>query len=112
VVVDVDDVTLADRPPADVELAAFRVIQEATANALAHSGGGCLEIGGVVTTDTIELRATDDGHGFKDDDARQARRTGHFGLDAMRERAVAVGARVLVTRGPPGASVQFLWERR
>ena len=112
VVVDVDDVTLADRPPAEVELAAFRVIQEATANALAHSGGRCLEIGGVVTTDTIELRATDDGHGFRDDDARQARRTGHFGLDAMRERAAAVGARVLVTRGPPGASIQFLWERR
>ena len=112
VVVEVDDVTLSDRPPADVELAAFRVIQEATANALAHSGGGCLEIGGVVTSDTIELRATDDGHGFRDDDARQARRSGHFGLDAMRERAAAVGARVLVTRGPPGASVQFLWERR
>jgi signal transduction histidine kinase len=112
VVVDVDDVTLADRPPPDVELAAFRVIQEATANALAHSGGGCLEIGGLVAADTIELRATDDGHGFRDDDARQARRTGHFGLDAMRERAAAVGAKVLVTRGPPGASVQFLWERR
>jgi two-component system NarL family sensor kinase len=110
--VDVDDVTLADRPPGDVELAAFRVIQEATANALAHSGGHCLQIGGLVATDTIDLRATDDGHGFHDDDAREARRAGHFGLDAMRERAAAVDARVLVTHGPPGASVQFLWERR
>ena len=112
VTVDVDDVTLADRPPADVELAAFRVIQEATANAIAHSDGRCLEIGGVVTTDTIDLRAMDDGHGFRDDDAREARRNGHFGLDAMRERAAAVGAKVVVTPGPSGAAVQFLWARR
>jgi signal transduction histidine kinase len=112
VTVDVDDVTLADRPPADVELAAFRVIQEATANAIAHSDGRSLEIGGVVTTDTIDLRAMDDGHGFRDDDAREARRNGHFGLDAMRERAAAVGAKVVVTQGPSGAAVQFQWERR
>ena len=65
VIVDVDDVTLADRPPADVELAAFRVIQEATANALAHSGGRSLEIGGVVATDAIDLRASDDGQGLR-----------------------------------------------
>jgi signal transduction histidine kinase len=112
VTVDVDDVTLAERPPADVELAAFRVIQEATANAIAHSNGRCLEIGGVVSTDTIELRAMDDGHGFRDDDAREARRSGHFGLDAMRERAAAVGAKVVVTPSSPGAAVQFQWERR
>lgn len=112
VVVDVDDVTLVDRPPKDVELAAFRVIQEATANAVAHSGGSYLEIGGLVSTDSIELRSTDDGQGFHEEDAREARRNGHFGLDAMRERAAAVGAKVLVTHGPSGASVQFLWERR
>ena len=112
VVVDVDDVTLVDRPPADVELAAFRVIQEATANAVAHSGGSHLEIGGLVSTDSIELRSTDDGQGFHEEDAREARRNGHFGLDAMRERAAAVGAKVLVTQGPSGASVQFMWERR
>lgn len=112
VIVDVDDVTLVDRPPADVELAAFRVIQEATANALAHSGGGSLEIGGVVATDAIDLRASDDGHSFDDDDARDARRAGHFGLDAMRERAESVGASLPVTRGPAGVSVRFVWERR
>jgi signal transduction histidine kinase len=112
VTVDVDDVTLADRPPSDVELAAFRVIQEATANSITHSNGRCLEIGGLVTTDAIDLRAMDDGRGFRDDDAREARRGGHFGLDSMRERAAAVGAKVIVTPGPSGASVQFLWERR
>lgn len=112
VVVDVDDVTLADRPPADVELAAFRVIQEALANAIAHSQGHTLEIGGVVSTDAIDLRADDDGHGFHAEAAREARRGGHFGLDAMRERAEAVGGRVLVTPGATGVSVRFQWERR
>jgi two-component system NarL family sensor kinase len=112
VMVDVDDVTLADRPPADVELAAFRVIQEALANAIAHSQGHTLEIGGVVSTDSIDLRADDDGHGFHAEAAREARRAGHFGLDAMGERAEAVGGRVLVTPGPTGVSVRFQWERR
>lgn len=112
IVVDVDDVTVATRPPADVELAAFRVIQEATTNAFAHSGGRCLEIGGLVTTDAINLRTTDDGHGFDTDDARDARRAGHFGLDAMCERAAAVDASVVVSPGPTGSSVLFAWERR
>lgn len=106
----IDDLTGMRRPPTDVELAALRVLQEATANALAHSDGHRLEIGGTVTASAVDLTVSDDGRGFREDAAREARRAGHFGLDAMRERAEAVGAETLVTSRSDGVSVQFRWE--
>jgi signal transduction histidine kinase len=109
VVVQIDDGPGDGRPPADVELAALRVMQEATANALAHSGGGRLEIRGTVSEDAIDLTLSDDGSGFREDDARGARRAGHFGLDSMRERAEAVNAATVVTSQPDGVAVQFRW---
>jgi signal transduction histidine kinase len=109
--VEIDDAAGAHRPPADVELAALRVMQEAAANAVSHSGGRRLEIRGIVAPDTIDLTATDDGSGFHEAEARVARRAGHFGLDSMRERAEAVDAETVVTSGPEGVSVQFRWDR-
>lgn len=111
IVVAVEDASTGRRPPAEVELAALRVMQEAASNAIAHSRGRGLTMRGTVGPDDIDLSATDDGLGFGDGDARAARRAGHFGLDAMRERAEAVGATVHIDGGPDGASVRFRWER-
>jgi signal transduction histidine kinase len=110
-VADIDDVTGGRRPPADVELAALRVVQEAAANAVAHSGGRRLVMRGSVAADAIDIRMTDDGRGYRDEDARDARRAGHFGLDSMRERAEAVGAEVVVGSTSTGVTVGFRWER-
>jgi signal transduction histidine kinase len=109
VVVSIDDQANHHRPPPDVELAALRVLQEAAANSLAHSGGRRLEIRGTVAADAIDLTLSDDGRGFGDDDARGARRAGHFGLDSMRERAEAVDAETFVTSAQDGAQVRFRW---
>lgn len=108
--VEVDDLTEAGRPPSDVELAAFRVTQEASANALAHSGGSCLTIQGSVAPEAIELAISDDGRGLHDDDARAAKRLGHFGLDSMRERAESVGGTLALTSLPDGVCIRFHWE--
>jgi signal transduction histidine kinase len=105
----IDDEAGDRRPPADVELAALRVMQEATANALTHSDGRYLAIRGAVAADAIDLTVTDDGRGFHEGEARGARRAGHFGLDSMRERAEAVGAEALVTSGSDGVTVRFQW---
>jgi signal transduction histidine kinase len=110
VVVDIDDVGGGRRPPSEVEIAGLRVMQEAAANAVAHSDGRRLDIRGTVASTAIDLAAADDGRGFGDDRARVARRAGHFGLDSMRERAEAVGAETLVTSGPEGVTVRFRWE--
>jgi signal transduction histidine kinase len=110
--IDVDDLTTAGRPPQDVELAAFRVTQEAMANAIAHSGGQCLEVRGSVAPEVIDLAIRDDGHGLREHDARAARRSGHFGLDSIRERAIAAGGTSTLTTSPEGVSVRFRWESR
>jgi signal transduction histidine kinase len=110
--VEVDDLTNGHRPPTDVELAGFRVTQEATANALTHSGGRSLVIRGSVAAEAIELAILDDGHGVREDEARAAKRRGHFGLDSMRERAEAVGASANLTSRPDGVHVHFHWEGR
>jgi signal transduction histidine kinase len=109
--VEIVDAAADHRPPAEVELAALRVMQEAAANAVAHSNGRRFTIRGVVAAEEIDLTASDDGSGFGVADARGARRAGHFGLDSMRERAEAVDAEAIVTSGPEGASVRFTWER-
>lgn len=105
----IDDATEHRRPPAEVELAALRVLQEASTNAIRHSEGRRLSIRGLVATGAIDLTVTDDGHGFHDGDARDARQAGHFGLDSMRERAEAVDAETVVTSRSDGVSVQFRW---
>jgi signal transduction histidine kinase len=110
--IDVDDLTTAGRPPQDVELAAFRVTQEAMANAIAHSGGQCLEVRGSVAPEVIDLAIRDDGHGLREHDARAARRSGHFGLDSIRERAIAAGGTSTLTTSAEGVSVRFRWESR
>jgi signal transduction histidine kinase len=108
--VEVDDLTSAGRPSAEVELAAFRVTQEATANAIAHSGGQRLGIRGSVTRNAVELAISDDGHGLLEEDTRTARRAGHFGLDSMRERAEAIGGTTSLTTAADGVCVRFHWE--
>jgi signal transduction histidine kinase len=110
--VDVDDLTTAGRPPADVELAAFRITQESMTNAIAHSGGRCLEVRGSVAPEVIDLAIRDDGHGLRENEARAARRSGHFGLDSIRERAIAAGGTSVLTSSPDGVCVRFRWESR
>ena len=110
--VDVDDLTTAGRPPADVELAAFRITQEAMTNAITHSGGRCLGVRGSVAPEVIDLAIRDDGHGLRENEARAARRSGHFGLDSIRERAIAAGGTSVLTSSPEGVCVRFRWESR
>jgi len=95
-----------------VELAAFRVVQEASANALAHSSGLNLRITGTISDDSIALDVRDDGRGFSPEHASAARRAGHFGLDSMRDRARAVGATTTVVSDPEGVTVSFRWLAR
>lgn len=109
--VSVDDLTGGQRPPAEVELAAFRVVQEACANSLTHSDGQLLSIRGAVSADVVELAISDDGSGIDPAAARAARRGGHFGLDAMRERAHAVAATCVVASAADGVTITFRWER-
>jgi signal transduction histidine kinase len=79
--------------PAAVEVAAFRIIQEALTNVARHSGAHhCLVR--LSANGQVELEVADDGCGFSPD-----RRAG-VGLGSMRERAAEVGGRCDVVSEP------------
>ena len=72
-----------------VELAAYRIIQEALTNARRHAPGAAVDVELLYHTDTLRLRVRDDGPG-----APAAAPAGGHGLLGMRERAGAVGGRL------------------
>ncbi|HEX5293871.1 MAG TPA: histidine kinase, partial [Streptosporangiaceae bacterium] len=67
-----------------VELAAYRIVQEALTNARRHAAGAAVDVELRYAGDALRLRIRDNGPGLAD------RHTGH-GLLGMRERAAAVG---------------------
>jgi signal transduction histidine kinase len=77
----------APLPPlsAAVEVAAFRVVQEACTNVLRHSGARSCRARLAIEGDSLEVTVIDDGRGL----APQAR--AGVGLQAMRERAAELG---------------------
>lgn len=89
------------RLPRDVELAAFRIAQEATNNVLRHADAGHLQLSLEFGEGQLILRVADDGHGF-DPGAHDARvPTGSMGMLGMRERAALAGGKLTV-RSEPG----------
>jgi len=100
------------RPPADVEIAAFRIIQEALTNALRHSGARLIRVRGAVRREQITLAVQDDGAGMSGGTRLEALQRGRLGLDSMHRRADAVGGALRV-RSEPGAgtTVEFNWRR-
>jgi signal transduction histidine kinase len=83
------------RLPEAVEVAAFRIFQEAVENARRHARCARLSVGLHRRRDWLELAVEDDGVGF----APSAEGTG-LGLSSMRERARLVGGQCVVTSAP------------
>ena len=79
--------------PADVQVAIYRVCQEALNNVAKHAAASLVEINLTHEDAAIELSIRDDGQGF---DPEQIP-SGHYGLSMMHERAAGVGARLSIT---------------
>jgi signal transduction histidine kinase len=91
------------RPPADVELAFFRVAQEALSNAVKH-GKPPILVRYATTPGGATLSIDDAGPGIDPDATQTTDRTGHFGLLNMQQRAEAIGAILDVRRWPGGGT--------
>jgi signal transduction histidine kinase len=89
---------LPRRPPPAVELACFRIAQEALTNVLRHADAAEVQVTLDTDGDTLELHVEDDGRGF---DPSQ---THGLGLVTMRERAEQLGGTLAVTRGARGGT--------
>ena len=73
----------------DVELAVYRVVQEALANAVRHSRGTAVRVRVVEEGDQVRVEVSDNGTGSDPP-------TG-FGIEGMRERASLAGGRLEIT---------------
>jgi signal transduction histidine kinase len=93
------------RLPRDVEISLFRIAQEALTNAAKHSGASLVQVRVDLSPARVELRVEDDGRGFRESRGARAARRGGWGLPAMRERAEAIGGRLSVETGGPGARI-------
>jgi len=87
------------RLEADVELGAFRIIQEAVNNVTRHASAHAARVGLHYDEDALRIGVADDGIGF---DARPGTGGGgvQLGLVGMRERANLLGGRLVVSSAP------------
>jgi signal transduction histidine kinase len=101
---------VAGRPPAAVELAIFRIVQEALTNAVYHSRSAGVRIHGIVSSDHIEISIVDGGVGLTPRLVSQAMRDGRLGLASMRRRAEAIDGDLDIRgKAREGTTVTIRW---
>jgi PAS domain S-box-containing protein len=84
--------------PPEIQVAFYRICQEALSNIAKHAKASHVEIDLQQDGPAIELHIRDDGLGF--DPNQNAAEHGHFGLSMMRERVEAAGALLTITSQP------------
>jgi signal transduction histidine kinase len=94
------DGTTLPVPPA-VARQLLTITSEALENAHRHAAPTHVDVRAAVTGELLTLSICDDGRGLPPGTTlEQLRRTGHFGLVGMVERAASVGARIRIGPGP------------
>jgi signal transduction histidine kinase len=96
----------ADSPSAAVELAAYRIVQEALTNVLRHADARACEVSVCGQNGSLVVSVADDGRGYRPGAGRGA------GLETMRERAEELGGRLeLLPRAGGGSVVRAVLPR-
>ncbi len=90
------------RLAAAVELAVYRLVQEALTNAVRHASAARIRIALHASADLISGTVSDDGLGFDPVDGHAG-----FGLIGMRERATLAGGHLDVTSSRDGTTICF-----
>jgi signal transduction histidine kinase len=79
--------------PLEVDLAAYRIVQEALTNVSRHAGRASASIWLHYAPEALAVQVDDDGTGTADGDGTRSAGTG-LGLIGMRERVTALGGRL------------------
>lgn len=87
------------------ELAVFRCIHEAVRNALAHARARSVRVELRLAAEGLRASVSDDGQGFDHERAGQALRSGHLGLQAMRDRVAAASGTLMIESSPQSGTV-------
>jgi PAS domain S-box-containing protein len=94
------------RLPEDVELAVYRIAQEALTNAVRHADAKRIVLSVTAVRDHLRLEVHDDGRGFEPN----GRSTPALGLAGMQERATALGGRFTIDSTPGrGTTIALEW---
>jgi signal transduction histidine kinase len=99
-VVTVDVPERLPRLPPSIELAAYRVVQEALANVLRHAAASRLSLAARRDGGELAVWVIDDGRGFDPAQATGGTPGEHLGLVSMRERAEFAGGRLEIDSAP------------
>ncbi len=97
------------RLPTSLELALFRVAQEALSNVEHHAQAGRVGVTLTFDAEGIRLLVTDDGVGFEPDPGGVPTSPGSLGLAGMRERLHLAGGRVEVRSAPGSGTTIDAW---
>lgn len=97
------------RLPADLELAAYRMVQEGLSNVVRHAQASDVYITVIFETDDLILRLQDNGRGFDPPlNPAALAETGHFGLMGLHERALLFGGQLQIQSKPDqGTTLQI-----
>jgi PAS domain S-box-containing protein len=87
-----------------VQLAVFRVVQEALTNVVKHSGATAIRVRLARSANGLKTTIADNGRGFEVD-AISAHSEAHLGLQSMRERAAILGGTFRVRSGARGTTI-------
>lgn len=104
----VDD-GLVREPEPEARTIAYRIVQEAVANARKHAGASRIEVSLREEDGGFRVRVRDDGRGFRPEGAlRGPGALEHLGLSTMRERAETAGGWFRLASAPGrGTTVEF-----
>lgn len=103
--VDVEPVDL----PGHVEVALYRIAQEALQNVVKHADATSALVRLAPSDDGVRLVVTDDGQGFDEDSLDGAEDRHSYGLVGIRERAELIGASLTITSRPgTGTTVEVI----
>ena len=83
----------------------FRIAQEAVINAGRHSGADAVSLSLRSLDSEVELRVTDNGHGFEERDSVGGPKPGHLGIASMRERAALLDGDLEIESSERGTRV-------
>ena len=93
------------RPPAEIETAVYRIVQEALTNCARHARAASISVLLERKRDAIVAIVEDDGVGF---DADEVERRGRLGVLGMRERAEMSGGKLTVESSPGRGACIFV----
>jgi signal transduction histidine kinase len=89
--------------PSTIQIALYRILQEALTNVARHSGAKSVNIRFTLSATAVKVEVIDDGCGF---DAEAVAVSSHrLGIQSMRERAAMLGGTISFTSSRKGTRI-------